>query len=78
MELLYLFYLLDKTRQPLRPDARSLVKLPVDGTVLEVGSRYIKKKLRASKIFIRTGISALEQIRRSNPRKSGLRVAVNI
>jgi len=77
MGLLYLFYLLDKARQPLSPIARSLVKLPVDGTDLEVGSRYIKKLL-ASKIFIRAGISTLEQVRRSNPRKSGLRVAVNI
>ena len=77
MGLLYLFYLLDKARQPPSPEAWSLVKLPVDGPVLEVGSRYIKK-LRAPKIFIRTGISALEQIRRSNPPKSGLRVAVNI
>ena len=77
MGLLHLFYLLDKTRQPPSPNAWSLVKLPVDGTILEVGWRYIKK-LCASKIFIRTGISTLEQIRRSNPRKSELQVAVNI
>jgi len=77
MGLLYLFSLLDKARHPLSRKAWSLVKLPVDGTVLEVDSRCIKK-LGASKIFIRTGISALERIRRSNPPKSGLRVAVNI
>ena len=68
---------LDKACQPLRPIAWSLVKLPVDGTVLEVGSTYTRK-LRASKKFIRTGISTLEQIRLSNPPKSELRVAVNI
>jgi hypothetical protein len=38
----------------------------------------ISKKLCASEIFIRMGISTVEQIRRSNPRKSELQVAVNI